>query len=451
MENGSCPIGKWESPYVDLALIQVVYTPYLRFLPRNLAAIERWWPDHPGINISPKIDRQKEQLLETFRGINEPYAILLFSDYRVCGPVKTLRLAECMNWMRRHPECISCSLTWEPVSKEPYDGFELLPPYNFAWPYAINGQARIWNVELLRKLLLELRDDYDELNVEQELGRVFANWENPVAVSYPIPAPHDINSMVDCNDKSEWIIPYHNIMHNGRPDHPSEARNVLIGCFTAPKFGHRLEMCQQSWMADAREAGQDYVVVCTGDPEASSGEKLFVDVPDDLAHLPMQVREWCKWALQRDDWDYLFKCDDDTCISIPRFMDFDPEPHDYIGGLCRWHGEIYANGGAGWMASRRAVAVLAERLPDTGSEDVEVGRALRESGIAFKVDKRFVGWPSEVNRRGAITIHTKNSSLFLDFHNATGLHANPGVSYPPPKRQDTISQLRKTRLAMVLR
>lgn len=46
------------------------------------------------------------------------------------------------------------------------------------------------------------------------------------------------------------------------------------------------------------------------------------------ASLVHKTREFCRWALTQD-FDYLFKCDDDTFVVTDRFLKFDPAGRDY--------------------------------------------------------------------------------------------------------------------------
>jgi hypothetical protein len=125
-------------------------------------------------------------------------------------------------------------------------------------------------------------------------------------------------------------------------------------------------------------------------------------------------------------WDYLFKCDDDTYISLPRLMAVDPAGRDYIGAEWR-PGVGYASGGAGYILSRRAVSIVAERLESypTGAEDLLVGQVLRAAGIEFSVDPRFVPFGSPDRRPCAdndlITLHAAAEELVLASHGETGL------------------------------
>ena len=254
------------------------------------------------------------------------------------------------------------------------------------------------------------------------------------------------NQTLDCAQKyhaAERHATEHGSCPIGRWDH-----RIIVGCFHAPKFWQRIKLCLDTWVRDAKEADLEVVIVQTGDTLARDEDYLYVPVPDTLAALPQQVRFWCEWALTRQDWDYLFKCDDDTYVSIPRFLSYDLVGRDYVGAWCRYGGETYAHGGAGYFLSRRAAQIVAERLThEEGPEDLLVGRVLREAGISCSFDKKLIGW-GKIDRRcdrrnNSITTHTKHRDVFLASHRDAGLHSLPLL--PPETPEDRIWRLRRER------
>jgi SAM-dependent methyltransferase len=138
---------------------------------------------------------------------------------------------------------------------------------------------------------------------------------------------------------------------------------------------------------------------------------------------------FCRYALTLKDWAYLFKCDDDTYINIPRFKAF--EPHgDYLGGdRVERDGVVFAGGGAGYFLSRRAVQIIAELPPEETFEDEWVGRVLAAKGIACSFDHRFVHGdrqprpPIILPHNDTITYHTKDRGLFAACHRGSCLHS----------------------------
>ena len=167
-------------------------------------------------------------------------------------------------------------------------------------------------------------------------------------------------------------------------------------------------------------------------PEELGWHYLALPCPDDYASLPQRTLWFCRWALEEGGrgkgeggWDYLFKCDDDTYVSIPRLLSYDLRGRDYVGAEWR-PGVGYGSGGAGYFLSRRAAGLVAERLTQaTGAEDLLVGQILRAAGIEFSIEPRLVPFGSIEHRprreNDLITLHGVEADAFLAAHAETGL------------------------------
>ncbi len=216
---------------------------------------------------------------------------------------------------------------------------------------------------------------------------------------------------------------------------------ILIGGLSAWKYPERRRLCLSTWMRDADALGVPSVFLL-GCPTAAAPEQigphaLALPCPDDYASLPLRTMWFCRWATQYSvlstQYDYLFKCDDDTYISLPRLLAFDPTGRDYIGAEWR-PGVGYASGGAGYFLSRKAAAIVAERLESypTGAEDLLVGQVLRAAGIELSIDPRFVPFGSPDRRPRAdndlITLHAAAAELIQASHEETGLACGLAVS-----------------------
>ncbi len=198
---------------------------------------------------------------------------------------------------------------------------------------------------------------------------------------------------------------------------------IIIGALSARDYRDRRQNCIDTWVPAVRSRGIDAVFLI-GEPSIdrpqSDGTNLWLPVPDDYPSLPQKTRAFCQWALDRDDWDYLFKCDDDTAICASRLAEYDTAGKDYIGTEWR-QGVEYGSGGAGYLLSRRAAEVVAGGLLHTvGPEDMLVGDVLREAGIHLHKDGRFVPWGSMEHRpapgNDLITAHAVGRDVFEAIH-----------------------------------
>jgi hypothetical protein len=207
---------------------------------------------------------------------------------------------------------------------------------------------------------------------------------------------------------------------------------VVIGALSANGLEDRRERCRRTWMADARAAaGVEAFFVIGGHPEAAAardGDEVRLPCPDDYWSLPQKTAALFQYALDNFDFDYLFKCDDDTYVSIPRLLAVVAVASaDYVGcdiGGC-------ASGGAGYLLARGAVGriVSAVAAHATGAEDRIVGQAVREAGMTFRHDGRFVTWyePGGSPRadNDIITTHPIRDDLMSRIHAEAGAARAP--------------------------
>ena len=249
---------------------------------------------------------------------------------------------------------------------------------------------------------------------------------------------------------------------------------ILIGALSGWKYHERRQRCLSTWMADADALGVRSVFLL-GCPKAVDGGRWTVDgkdidhslftvhqpptligphalacpCPDDYQSLPQRTLWFCRWALGEESgqcmvnsgrriprppstvhcppWDYLFKCDDDTYVSIPRLLALDLADRDYVGA--EWKAGVgYGSGGAGYFLSRKAAAIVAEKLTQaSGAEDLLVGRVLRSASVPFAIEPRLVPFGSRDRRprrdNALITCHACEAA-FLAAHEETGLAAS---------------------------
>lgn len=181
-------------------------------------------------------------------------------------------------------------------------------------------------------------------------------------------------------------------------------KKIIIGVYTSPaeKYGDRRTRCVSHWLrAVGRCPGMEWYFVYGGRDQGVNVESnaLFLPCREEYARLPQKTREYCRWALTRPDWDYIFKCDDDTYVDLPGLMTFvEGFTGDYAGGQY----SNYASGGGGYLLSRRAAQEVVNRVTaEIGDEDMLTGQALRAAGIEVHNDNGFNGftvvskrWPS---------------------------------------------------------
>jgi hypothetical protein len=125
-------------------------------------------------------------------------------------------------------------------------------------------------------------------------------------------------------------------------------------------------------------------------------ESLYWIVPslDDYHNLPHRTYDLLRFALTMNDWDYIFKCDDDTYIHPDRFANFDPNPYQYLGSSWNLHNK-YLSGGEGYFIRRNAAEQIIHEYkarldnPTTDAEDVMMGQAMEDFGIPLCSHPQF--------------------------------------------------------------
>jgi hypothetical protein len=205
---------------------------------------------------------------------------------------------------------------------------------------------------------------------------------------------------------------------------------IIVGALSGLLYEDRRLRCRRTWFLDARRAGLLPVFLLGAHGEVAQpcllDDRLLLPCPDAYDTLPQRTRWFCRWALAQTEWEYLFKCDDDTYVAMDRLAAYDQAGRDYIGA--EWSAGVnYGSGGAGYFLSRKAAEIVAERLTmETGPEDLLVGQVLHEAGISLSVEPRFVPFSHGGRRPRAhndlITGHAFSAELFLESHAETGNH-----------------------------
>lgn len=214
-----------------------------------------------------------------------------------------------------------------------------------------------------------------------------------------------------------------------------------IFLFHTPRFDDRLAVCKDTWIADAVRDHLPVDIVLASD----------YGIADTNTNLPLLMQAYLRAVLLQDDWDYLFKCDNDTYICIPRWLKYDPKGRDYIGRNCAR--PPYAHGGGGYWISRKFATLLAEKLRlRPYYKDRQVGEIARDSGIAFTNDLRFVGdgyreaLPSLTNNK--ITTHRVPMQRFCELWRELGKDA---PAPPPETHEGRIARIRRERMVLLKR
>lgn len=167
---------------------------------------------------------------------------------------------------------------------------------------------------------------------------------------------------------------------------------ILTTILTCPSSQERADACLTTWLKDVNSPHeycfygsktQSERMDKTWNCEPYEGEARF--------RLPQKTYKMLVKSLNYD-WDFLFKCDDDTFVAFDRLINllknYDLNDALYIGRKIV-NPFAYAQGGAGYVLTRSAVKMCIDSLKyfyddqskNQNAEDYSVGLALKEQGI----------------------------------------------------------------------
>ncbi len=172
--------------------------------------------------------------------------------------------------------------------------------------------------------------------------------------------------------------------------HTKQHCSILVGICSGRNYYERRQACRETWLSRPASdiACTFFIGVSDGEPEPDewSEDMLVLPAPDDYNHLPAKVVAFFRHALEHYDFQWLFKCDDDTYIDLSRLPSLPQEGMDHMGNRMYEH-RNEVSGGAGYFLSRTMVEqlVAANDIPPTGAEDVLVTQAVarRQGKIVF--------------------------------------------------------------------
>jgi hypothetical protein len=156
---------------------------------------------------------------------------------------------------------------------------------------------------------------------------------------------------------------------------------ILVAICSCQKYSGKRKVIGDTWLSECVDNVTPVFFVggeqeCWTDPQT-----VMVEAPDDYAHLPLKIRKFFEFSLRNFDFDWIFKCDDDTYVALDRLHSLLSPDHDIIGSpYLEERGS--PSGGAGYFLSRAMVEeLLADAsLPCVGDEDVIHGEAVIRYG-----------------------------------------------------------------------
>jgi hypothetical protein len=173
----------------------------------------------------------------------------------------------------------------------------------------------------------------------------------------------------------------------------------LIGVCSCQGNDEKRNAVRSSWFPKDNSKVCARFFVGAGDDAPLDEDTVVLNVPDDYEHLPIKVFEFFRYAMNHLDFDYIFKCDDDTFVVPERVYDLMENGVDYVGNEFILNRGA-ADGGAGYLLSHRVIEkiVADTSLDSTGNEDIIVGEAAIRHGAVARVNRNLVWDISRIPR-----------------------------------------------------
>lgn len=157
---------------------------------------------------------------------------------------------------------------------------------------------------------------------------------------------------------------------------------ILVGICSCLTADARRAACRETWLSCPQPGIECRFFLGRREPIPAEPDVVPLWVPDDYEHLPAKGLAFYRWALLHSDFDWLFKCDDDTYLALDRLPSLCDAQFDLIGDMSVEH-RGFPSGGAGYLMSRALVEKIAARAAEvspTGAEDVIFGQLARDMG-----------------------------------------------------------------------
>ena len=203
---------------------------------------------------------------------------------------------------------------------------------------------------------------------------------------------------------------------------------ILTTILTCSGTQERANACLDTWIKSI-QAPHDYYFY--GDElQARTMTKTWNCTPDDgecRNRLPEKTYKMLKMSLDYE-WDFLFKCDDDTYVSFNKLVEllsgYDFTQDLYIGRKIT-NPFPYGQGGAGYILTRTAVQkclkclkyIYGDKSKNKNAEDYSVGLALRDQKIDL-INADFLSTPSpkKAKQDQAVCVDAINKSNKITTH-----------------------------------
>ena len=246
---------------------------------------------------------------------------------------------------------------------------QLYPLHYTVWRKYLNGDlglqcsevSRAWGIHIWGEMLRREPDAWENLAKESIVGELLARH---------LPDRTSVETLSE--KKRVWI---------------------LVGICSGRQMEERRRACRETWMKHVPD-GVKCVFFQGGSRiggEVDEKDTVSLWVNDDYEHLPAKVLAFYRYALAHYDFEWLFKCDDDTYVALDRLVGLADQRYDLIGDMSL-ESRGAPSGGAGYLMSRKLVEAFvehADKVEPCGCEDLIFGGLAKELGVSISATHRL--------------------------------------------------------------
>jgi hypothetical protein len=173
---------------------------------------------------------------------------------------------------------------------------------------------------------------------------------------------------------------------------------ILVGICSCDRYSDRRRVARETWLRNLPFGIS--ALFFSGNAGATDEPGLVsLPVPDTYDQLAGKVHSFYRYALERYNFEYLFKCDDDTYVRPERLCTLPRSGVDFLGSMQIRLG--YAQGGAGYLMSRPMVEYFASQpVETTQPEDLFFTQRAIASGMNLASTARLQGYGDQVPEVG---------------------------------------------------
>lgn len=288
-------------------------------------------------------------------------------------------------WGATGPEAFSLVLRRNGLLDGAVPGSRLYPIHYTVWRYAYNGHFSLHSPELANAWAIHL---WGEM-----LRREPDALENATR-----------NSVVG------QLLDRHLPDFGDGPQPEGRKRvKILVGICSCLSAGERRRAVRETWLSRPVPGIECLFFAGRRTPLPDEPDVVTLWADDSYGYLPEKGLAFYRYALKHYDFDWLFKCDDDTYLALDRLESLCDDRYGLIGDMSL-QSRGFPSGGAGYLMTRRMVEHIVANgndVPPTGPEDVIFGRMARDMGAALLATDRLVMDSSRVPSPGndQVTAH----------------------------------------------